>query len=332
MKKPYLHILPRAEGAPYASFDLYLPAGEADGREFYTCYRFVYEENPVKPSLTYGEGPNDPANRRFYRIKTAFMTERDGDGFRVLFRALQGGEIGLAFRETGAGDFVGGLHGDEVLTDVSLTVDGMAVALDRPFLDCFETFSFRETSRVDRCNTPDEHLLLHTQEYTVEGNTLRLSQRVEWLRDSIGLQAAYMPMLTAQRLDPADPDRILSDTVEFYRADGTLSAIFDTTPYGRENGGRSWDVLGKWTPATAVRVYGRESGFSAEAGYTVVDGTIPEERCRAYLCVRYMKNAFDNKIYFEIGGGIAPKKDTVWRTDVYYRIAYAPKERDVFSS
>ena len=332
MKKPYLHIMTPAEGASYASFDLYLPAGETGDREFYTCYRFVYEENAVKPSLAYGEGPNDPANRRFYRIKTAFLTERAGDGFRVLFRALQGGEIGLAVREEGAGDFVGGLHGDEVLTEVSLTVDGMEVALDRPLLDCFETLSFREVSYIDRCNTPGEHLLLHSQCYTVEGNTLRVSQEVRWLRDSVGLHAAYMPMLTAQRLDPADPDRILSDTVKFYRADGTLSASFDTTPYGRENGGKKWDSLGKWTPATAVRVYGRESGFSAEAGYTVLDGTIPEERCRAYLCVRYMKNAFDNKIYFEIGGGIAPKKDTVWRSDVYYRIGYAPNGEGVFSS
>ena len=322
--RPYLHVFSPAEGARYAPFDLYLPAGGLDGREFYTCYRFVYEENPVKPSLSYGEGPNDPANRSFYRIKTAFLTEREGDSFRVLFRALQGGEIGLAYREVGAGDFVGGLHGDEVLTSVSLTLDGVRIPLDRPFLDTFSTLSFEETSYVDRCNTPGEHLLLHDQRYSVDGETLRLHQYVEWQRDSIGLQAAYMPMLTAQRLDPADPSRVLSDTVELYRADGTLATSFDTSPYGRESGGKKWDFACEGTRATAARVYGKTSGFSAEAGYTVLGDTIPEERCTASLCIRYMKEAFDNKIYFEIGGKTAPRKGTVWETDCFYRIGYTP--------
>ena len=323
--RSYIQIFSPAEGKGYASFDLYLPAS-GDGR-YYTCYHFLFEENPIKPALSYAEGPNDPANRRFYRIRTAHVVRVDGDaltpdGVSVCFRALQGGEIGLAFRENGAGDFVGGLHGDEVLTAVSLALDGREVTLDAPYFGSFETLCFYEQSHIYRCNTPATRLILHTPRYTVSENTLCLSQRVEWLADARVLHAAYMPMLTAQRLDPAEPSRILSDTVEFYGDDGALVRTFDTTPYGTENGGKQWDNACANTPASRVKVYGRTSGFSAETGYTVKGNSIPAEQRKTSLCIRYMKGAFDNKIYFDIGGGTAPTAGTVWESDVFYRLAY----------
>ena len=322
--KPYLQIHSPEPGKELSSFDLYLPADPTGA--YYAVYHFRYEVDPVKPSLTYTEGPNDPANRRFYRIRTAHMTVREGaedtPSFRPLFRALQGGEIGLAYRERGAGDFVGGFHGDEALDEVCLTVDGRELPLDVPFSGFAETVSFYERSTVFRCNTPSEPLLLHTQTYTVDGSTLRLAQHVRWLRDAHPLQAAYMPMLTAQRLDPEDPSRILTDTVEFCGADDTPVCTFDTTPYGADGKGRSWDTVCKGTQATAVRVYGKMSGFSAEAGYTVRNESIPASQQTADLCIRYMKHALDNKIYFNVGKDAAPTEGTVWESDVYYRLGY----------
>lgn len=327
---PYLQIFAPEAGKDRASFDLYLPADEA--RTYFAAYHFRYEVDPVKPSLSYEEGPNDPANRRFYRIRTAHMTVREGAGdtpcFRPLFRALQGGEIGLAYREKGAGDFVGGFHGDEVLDEVCLTVDGRDLPLDEPFCGFVGTVAFFERSTVFRCNTPSEPLFFHTQIYTVDGGRLNLAQRVEWLRDARPLQAAYMPMLTAQRLDPEDPARILTDTVEFYGEDGTFLTAFDTTPYGQDGGGKNWVTVCKGTPARAARVYGKASGFSAETGYTVKNGSIPASQQTADLCIRFMKHALDNKIYFNVGKDAEPKAGTVWESDVYYRLAYHRYEKN----
>lgn len=324
MARSYLKIFPPEEGKAFASFDLFLPANGDETEEYYICYHFVYEDNPSDASLLYGEGPNNPANRRFYRIRTAFLMRRAGEDFTPVFRALQQGEVGLALREEGAGDFCGGFHGDEVLTAVSLTLDGRELPLDRPFFGRFEHFSFSEDSELYRCNTPSMRLARHCQRYTVDGDTLYVSQRVEWIKDARRLSAAYMPMLTAQRLDPQNTTRILSDTVVFYGEDGREIQTFDTTPYGVSNGGKAWDMFCEGLPATAVKVYGKKSGFSAEAGYTVIGDCIPAERRRTSLCVRYLKNAFDNKIYFDIGKGTAPTAGTVWETQVYYRIRYAP--------
>ena len=322
----YLHVLPIAGGATRASFDLYLPASEQGNGEYYTCYHFRYEENPPDPSIPYGGGPNNPANRAFYRIRTAYITKKTDEGFRPAFRALQSGEIGFAFREEGAGDFVGGLHGDEVLSAVALTADGAERSLSEPFFGAIRRFSFFEDSLMYRCNSPSLPLARHTQTYLYDADSdavrLQLSQRVEWIADARPLSAAYLPMLTAQRLDPDAPERILSDTVEFYGADGETVGCFDTAPYGADGDGKKWDMVCEGTKATAVRVYGRESGFSAEAGYTVLNGSIPEEQQAASLCIRYMKQALDNKIYFNVGLGAAPKRGTVWESAVFYALRY----------
>ena len=323
MMKPYLQIFALAENRALSSFDLYLPAGDAG--DFYTCYHFVYEVNAPNPTLGYGEAPNNPANRRFYRIKTAFVCERRENGFAPLFRALQGGEIGLAFREEGAGDFVGGYHGDEVLTAVSLTVDGRELPLCKPFSGEIESFSFSQDSIITRCNTPLESIISHKQCYTVSGDRLLLSQSVTWIADARPLTAAFMPMLTAQRLDPEDHGRILTDTVAFYGKDGETLTVFDTSSYGADGGGSQGDMVCKNTPARSVRVFSEKSGFSAEAGYTVRNGSIPDGQQSASLWIRYMKHALDNKVYFDIGKGTAPKAGTVWESDVYYRVSYQPK-------
>ena len=323
MRNPYLQIFPLEENRALSSFDLYLPAGDAG--DFYTCYHFVYEVNAPNPTLGYGEAPNNPANRRFYRIKTAFVCERRENGFAPLFRALQQGEIGLAFREEGAGDFVGGYHGDELLTAVSLTVDGRELPLCKPFSGEIESFSFSQDSIITRCNTPLESIISHKQCYTVSGDRLLLSQSVTWIADARPLTAAFMPMLTAQRLDPEDHGRILSDTVAFYGKDGETLTVFDTSSYGADGGGSQGEMVCKNTPARSVRVYSEKSGFSAEAGYTVRNGSIPDEQQSASLWIRYMKHALDNKVYFDIGKGTAPKAGTVWESDVYYRVSYQPK-------
>ena len=322
--KPYLEILAPSEGKRFSEFHLYLSADEGKG-EYYTRYCFLYEVNPIKPELAYNMGSNDPANRDFYRIRTAHIVKKTEDGFVPVFRALQGGEIGFAMKEKGAGDYIGGFHGDEVLTEVKLTVDGKELPLNRPFSGTFESFHFYEQSHIFRCNTPEEKVVLHTQNYRVDGNTLRLAQDVEWIADALPIYQAYMPMLTAQRLNPEKLDEILTETVEFYSVEGKLLTTFDTTDYGADLIGNPSDSVCCGTKATSVKVYGKNSGFMAEAGYVVRDNSIPDSQIATSLCIRHMRGAVDNKIYFDIGGGTQPKKGEAWRSDTYYRVTYHSK-------
>lgn len=312
----YLEVLAPESGKEYASFYVYLPASR-DG-VYYTRYRFLFEENPVKPELTYETGVNDAANRRFYRIRTAYIVKREGDRFVPVFRALQDGEIGFAIREEGAGDFVGGFHGDEILTDVSLMVDGENVSLHEPRFCAFSALSFYEQSYIYRCNTPDERIMLHTQEYTVDGDRLLLKQDIEWIADGRPIHSGYTPMLTAQRLNPDNTDEMLTDTVEFYDAEGGLIASFDTSDYtyGKAVSGGASHGIG--TKARRAKAFKKDGGLAMEAGYTVRDGSIPDEQISSSLWIR----GTDNKVYFNITGKSTPKKGTAWRSNIFYRITY----------
>ena len=308
----YLEILSPEKGRDLASFYVYLPASE--NGVYYTRYRFMFEENSVKPELTYENGCNDPANRRFYRIRTADVVKREGDTFETLFRVLSGGEIGFAIKETGAGDFVGGFHGDEILTDAVLTVDGRTIPLDKPYVGAFETFSFYERSEICRCNTPGENIMLHTQTYTADGDRLLLDQNIEWIADARPLHSGFAPMMTAQRVNPDKPDEILTDAVIFYDSHGAPTAEFDTAAYGNGQDG-GYHQAGK---ATSARAFKKGGGLSMETGYIVRDGSIPDEQISAKLWIR----SSDNKTYFEITGGTTPKKGTAWRSDIFYRVNY----------
>ena len=319
--KKYIKIFEPAEGEKYSSFYIYLPAG----REHYTEYRFVYVKNPPDPSLGFSEGPNVPANCELYRIREAYIGRLDGENFVPAFRALQSGEIGFALREMGAGDFSGGVHGDEVCLSFILTVDGEISDLCTPYFGSFENIELNMESNIFRCNTPMDKIILHKQKYTVDGDLLKLSQYIEWIADGKVLQSAYTPMLTVQRIDPADRVTVLTDTVEFYdRRGGELIKTFDTTPYGADAGGKYSDPVCQMTPSTAVRVYGKQSGFSAECGYTVKNGSIPTERIETNLDIRY-KKALDNKIYFKIARDYAPNVGEIWESDIYYRLNYDAK-------
>lgn len=312
--RSYLEILSPECGRDLASFYIYLPASE-DGA-YYTRYRFMYEVNPKKPELTYENGCNDAANRRFYRIRTADLVRREGETFSTVYRVLSGGEIGFAIKEEGAGDFVGGFHGDELLSAVSLIVDGREMSLCKPYFGAFENFSFFEESYICRCNTPDENIIRHVQTYTREGDRLLLDQNIEWIADARKLHSGFAPMLTAQRVNPDKTEEILSDTVAFYSAEDELLATFDTTPFGNGQDG-GYHQAGK---ATRARAWGK-SGLSMEAGYTVRDGSVPDEQISAKLWIR----SSDNKAYFEITGGTTPKKGTAWRSNIFYRVTYETK-------
>lgn len=312
----YVEVTEPRAGEPYADFYLYLPMAASR----FLQYRFVYVECPEKADLTYDVGPNDPANSRLYRIREAFVGRLSDGRFAPDYRILQYGEIGFAMKEEGAGDFVGGVHGDEVADTFCLMGDGTPIPLDAPSFGAYTEVIFLQKSVIFRCNTKSTPLCLHEQRYTVRGGEMTLAHRVEFLTDANRLVAAYMPMLTVERLDPADPARRLTDLMSFYdREGGRLVATLDTTPYGTTPPeGLSSSCL-HGTHATAVVAIGRESGVFAEAGLRLPSGSPLLDRVCASVWIRY-GNDFDSKVYFDVGGKTAPRCGEVWETEAYYRI------------
>ncbi len=311
-----VRVAARREGEALSDFSVFLRA--EDGR--LAEYVFAYMEHPAKPSLGFGEGANDPAHCRFYRICEAYLCRLSGEEPVRELRVLQRGEVGLALREVGAGDFVGGFHGDEVILSVSLRGDGREIALDTPSFGCYREVHFSEHSQINRCNTPGELLCRHEQEYVMKDGRVALSQRVEWLTDAYCLSSAFMPMLTVQRLDPAAPERCLTDTLTFFDSEGREVATLDTTPYGAKPlEGAPCNFLGG-TAATRVRAVGRESGLSVECGIAHRAGSPISDRTRISVWVRYGCD-LDSKVYFDVSAGRSPRRGEVWEADVFYRIS-----------
>lgn len=311
----YVKVAPRREGEAYADFSLFVPAGD----ELFTEYRFIYMAYPTDPALDYAGGTNNPANCSFYRIREAHLGRLFGEDFQSVCRVLQSGEIGFAFREDGSGDFVGGFHGDEQVMALALSGDGGEIALDLPSFGAYREVRFSETSRIDRCNTPTEPLCLHTQVYTVTGDTVALSQRVEWIGNAGLLTSVFMPMVTVQRQDPRFPERRITDTLTFFDDAGNAVATLDTTPYGAEptEGLSSHPLRG--TSAVRVMATGRESGVCIEGGIAHRPGSPLAGNTRISVWPRYGHD-LDSKVYFDIAAGKSPKKGEVWEADVFYRI------------
>lgn len=316
----YVKVAARRKGEAYADFSLFVPAGG----ELFTEYRFAYAEHPINPALDYAGGTNDPANCRFYRICEAYLGTLLGEDLANARRVLQSGEIGFALREAGAGDFVGGFHGDEQLLAVALFGDGEEISLGEPSFGAYREVRFSETSRIDRCNTPTEPLCLHGQVYTVTGDTVSLAQRVEWIGDARPLDAAFMPMLTVQRLDPQDPTRRVTDTLTFFNEAGDAVATLDTTPYGQAPAEGQPSTLLRGTAAVRVRATGRESGIGIEAGITHRAESPLAQNTRISVWERYGRD-LDSKVYFDIAAAKAPKAGEVWEADVFYRCTAVPK-------
>ena len=312
----YAEIAARREGAALSDFYIYLPTGS--GR--HVQYRFVYVECPPDPALPFAGGANNPANSRLYRIREAYIGTLTGRVFTPEYRALQGGEVSFAMQEQGAGDFIGGYHGDEVASEMTLLGDGTPIALDAPSFGAYKSLTYTQTSTLARCNTPGESLCLHHQVYKAEGKELTIARRVEFLRDAHTLVAAFMPMLTVERMDPADTALRVTDLLTFYdREDGTEVAALDTSPYGTTPSENLPHSRLRGTAAAAVVATGKESGLTVRAGLRLPEGSPLAGRVRASVWLRY-GDALDSKVYFDVAGGTAPKKGTIWEGESYYTV------------
>ena len=140
----FVEVLPPKAGRRLSDVYVYLPTG--GGR--HVQYRFAYTLFPPRPELGFSDRRKNTDNADFYRISEAYVGRLEGESFTPEFRALQYGEIGLAFIEEGAGDYVGGFHGDECAFHLSLSVDGHRLSLSEPSFTEGHEIGFFEFSYI----------------------------------------------------------------------------------------------------------------------------------------------------------------------------------------
>lgn len=223
----------------YSSFDVYVK-GSKRSSSMYTLYKFQYINNP-NTVTDFTSGDDVRQNAELYRVKTAWKAERTGEySFTQGAQLLQEGEIEMAIREaanaaTGGkspGDFIGGFHGDEHFSKVTLTIDGKEVPLNKEANYTGKEIRFVQNSIVNRCNTPGDNLIEHMKDYKVTKNGIDLHQTAKWLQ-STKINIAYLTMFTIMR--ESQNERI-TDYVHFFYNDGTEAAApYDVSNLGVEN-------------------------------------------------------------------------------------------------
>ncbi|MBE7052698.1 MAG: hypothetical protein E7391_00285 [Ruminococcaceae bacterium] len=226
-----------ASGASYASFDVFVK-GTKKTSNMYTMYKFQHINNE-RIEQDYTSGANVRQDATLYRVKTAFKAARtDEFTFTRGTQVLQEGEIEMAIREASSeytnnkapGDFIGGFHGDEHLTSVTLKIDGKEIPLNKAGNYVGKKIEFDQYSVVNRCNTPEEKLINHTKKYVVTKNGIDLNQIAEWIGPA-KINVAYLTMFTIMRQPGANADRV-TDYMKFYWSDGTEAAYYDVSNYG----------------------------------------------------------------------------------------------------
>ena len=308
-------------GESFADFSVIMPTLGGYSVE----YRFAYLKNPENPELRFDYDIGGSTNCELYRPKTAYVGRLLPEGFEPSFRVLQGGEVSFAMRELGAADFVGGIHGDENMSEAALFAGGKQIPLDTPGRYTCHTAELRELSYINRCNTPSEKIILHRQRYSFDAEGIKLSQYLEWIAEPRTVERAYTPMLTVQRRSFENPERVLTDTVELYSdISSGPSYVYDTTPFGTTPDPSLPRRLGIGSHATAARVYGKDSGLTVEAVITEMRGDADPALVDTLIWPRYGRD-LDSKVYFNL---YSDKKEvhigTVWDLDISYKIKYNP--------
>ena len=223
-----LEILPHKIGHTYPFFRVYVPTSAPDGTH-YVRYNFNYEHNDERQNYA----PNSTTNVSNYRIREAELVRVTGlsaDGViqETVLPVLQAGEISLAIREAlpdtahlmpeatpigkeggcYAADFIGGYHGDERLTEVTLHADNSALDLSaaRPTVCHCRELRFSQRTTLYRWGTSTAEsfgmpVAEHAQALTVTSNGIRHRQELTWLRNDFHIRPGncYLQMFTLRR-------------------------------------------------------------------------------------------------------------------------------------
>lgn len=295
----------------YGDFEVYTKTQKSD---YYINYHFVFTEEESKPELEFNGGTNDGANQRTYRIIGADLVEKTANGFKEKMQLLQQGELEFAYLESGAGDFVGGFHGDEVMDSAELCADGKTIDLfNECELQSCNELVFLLTAKMFRCNSDSRQVNNHVLKYTIKSDCeIELDQSVEWLVNNLKIDKAMLCMLTIYRCDVQN-NRV-TDILKYHKWDNDICDIIDTGDFDADS---NLIKNCSYSGQGYVIAYGKNSGIFAKAGYKSIAGIKGE--FNNYCWVRPFG---DNKTYFSANNGATVKCGDFWHWINYYKLDY----------
>ena len=322
----------------YVSFDLYT---QTSTDNFFIKYNFDYEKDAPLYDGYMDYKADTQYNRSNYRIRTAYLVENTSTTenvytFNSKYQVLHQGEISLAIKEDGTTDFVGGYHGDENLVAVELVIDGktydISSAENAGKTVVGTTVNFNQVSVVNRCNSENEGLFLHTQSYVIDSNGIRNRQQAELLVDDFtpNVTQTFLQMFTFYRVRGTNT---LCNEITVTDAVGNLLTYKDSggnvivdeneetaTSFNPNEYVNKTLTVTNGTTARYIN-YNGDIGITAKTGFNIVDGSVGVNVAK--VSVRQYDDA---KWYPSFAGSAlgssAPKAGDVWDVDLYYTIDY----------
>ena len=311
----------------YESFYVYVKTSDPSGK-YYVRYNFIYEYNTA---ITVKSNTTD--NIDAFRVKGGSLVEvtsiSDTDiKFNKIVDVLQQGEIALAAKDTFNGsssvDFIGGYHGDDHMFEFVLKADGAEYKPgEGDIVVVCDKLEFTQRSYLTRCGYPDTKVMIHNQEYTVDGAGVKIAKSIEWLVDDFQSTTVYMQMFTVFRNNVCENLMVLDGEGKNPFSKEGDNILLGTDVKVVEENAKYADKRVLSNKNNRQLVYSSDkTGISAKVGFEILDNSCSIRS--ASIQLRY-KDAKDNKWYVDFtgpNGNATPKTGDVWAIDAYYDIDY----------
>ena len=247
-------------------------------------------------------------NANLYRIFRSYAARRTGEvSFEVMYGGapvIGEGEWEFAAQEVGAADFIGGYHGDELLSGVSLSLDGTSVNLNEPGVQTGQSVTFIQDSMLNRCDTPHEDVARHQKNYTVTKDGITLTQKIDWLK-ALTLKHGYVAMLPVNRKAGATQ---LTHKVQVLDPEGK---VFDVPEKNSQTSGI--ELTKEQFGVKKVKAWGEETGIEV-----TLENQMGETLEGANFLMMVRDN--DNKFYFDYCWNYTTQIGEIWNNTGKYRI------------
>lgn len=249
------------------------------------------------------------SNFDIWKVEECYEVEKgEGIKFSTKKQLVLKGEWELAIREKSASDSIGGnTHGDEVMTSVTLLVNGVKRDIDTTENFACETLTLIVHSDLYRDNTITPEGLVkfgeHLKYYNFNREGMEIYQEVKFSL-STTLTFGYLSMLPIFRKDKSG----VQITDEAYRDDDYKIYDVSTEGFTHKLFERTPGIKQAW-------IYGKESGISATVEILDRNVWLPNENMRVDNPAAY------NKFYFDFcGNNYKTEVGEVWKQRSRFKI------------
>lgn len=272
---------------------IYLPAKNEANNNRYIRIDLQYFSNKEKRT-------------NLWRLTRGYYVERTEDNtFRNLYSKefIYPGEWEAAIMTTRDGkknpDFMGGFHGYEELSLISLNIDDLDVDMAKIKKTKAQNINFTQHSLMYEYGT-NRPVAKHIKKYFISGQTIKLDQTIEWL-ETMNVETAYTTMLPIARSLP-DGSQI-TDCLTI----GDNPKVFDVS-----KSDKTLNISDK--NVNKVSIWGKESGLKVD----VQIENNPLLNSNKFFCSMYTPQDGYNKLYSCYAQNYNTYKGEIWNTKTTY--------------